>query len=323
MAKQRLRMKDLVTEVFLYFSQKFELSDAVSINHIIVPLEEIRSFLNEKYAISYTSNQHIYNQLRSYEDELGAPLFRKIKPGSDSEDFSITLQDKLDSFKQKQLLYITQKLKIANAVLDKILNEKENTPSRPLKVLLGAGTEVYYVARSLVTGIRDHGLRFEIYTHNLGVLNYLMEELPHLEGLELFTRHEWVDPVNNILIATGRDHYLAETFDYIIQAATYIADRKLYVDSPKENAQKKDILKLTKGQKVLILTKHEFISTHIQNMESYGTLDLYDFVIVPYSRNSRNRKRESSMILEQFVGDLVEPDIIHYNYKVYRILKDR
>ncbi len=321
MAKQRLRMKDLVTEVFLYLSKKFEQSDVLSINQLIVPLEEIRSYLNEKYAISYTSNQHIFNQLRSYEDELGVPLFRKIKEGKDSDDFSITLADKLQGYKQKQLLYITQKIKIANAVFDKILHETEGHTQTPINILLGAGTEIFYVAKALVTGIREHGMKFRIYTHNLGVINYLMEEFSTPDSLELYTRNERVDPVNNILIATGEDHYLSVQFDYVVQAATYITNGQLYVESPEENIQKGDILKCSSGQKILILTKHEFISSHIQNLESYGSLKQYDFVIIPFTRDAQVRKKEYSDLLDQYVGEVIEPDITHYNYKVYRVLK--
>ncbi len=321
MGKQRLRMKDLVTEVFLYLSKKFDQSSLDSINQLVVPIEEIRSYLNEKYAISYTSNQHILNQLKSYQEELGEPLFKKIKPKRDSDDLAITLESQLKSYKQKQLLYITQKLKIANAVYDKILHETEFQPVRPLNILLGAGSETFYVAKTLVSGIKEQGMQFRVYTHNLGVINYLMEELPHLGGLELYTRNEWIDPVNNLLIATGEDHYLTVKYDYIIQAATFIADKKLYVESPKENIQKGDILNHAHGQKILILTKHEFISTHINSMESYGTLDLYDYVIIPYSRETQNRQKEYSEILKKYVGSVIEPDITHYNYMVYKILK--
>ena len=322
MAKQRLRMKDLVTEVFLYLSKKFEQGDEESINEIVMPLEEIREHLNKKYSISYTSNQHIYNQLRSYEDEQGVSLFKKVKGEGNSDDFCITLADHLDGYKQKQMLYITQKIKIANGVFDKIANETEDCPAVPLKILLGAGTEVYYVAKALVSGVRDKGMKFKIYTHNLGVIDYLLSEISGLEGLELYTRYEWVDPQNNILVVTGQDHYLSVEFDYIIQAATYILDGNLYIESDYENIQKGLILNKARGQKNLILTKHEFISQQRQNMQSYGSLKQYDYVIIPFSRDRLTNKKEYASLLQQYEGDVIEPEITHYNYRVYRVLKD-
>ena len=104
--KQRLRKKDLVDNIFLLLSKEFDLQDKIDdIRNIRIPVEKVSSFLSENYNLSYSSNNYIFSQIRSFEEENSLKLFEKI-PDSTGKLNSLLLYTAVSTVSIRKNIFI-------------------------------------------------------------------------------------------------------------------------------------------------------------------------------------------------------------------------
>ncbi|MCF6334258.1 MAG: hypothetical protein L3J12_00770, partial [Spirochaetales bacterium] len=108
--KHRLRKKELISNIFSLFSERYDSINQKSIFDLIIPISDIQSYLEERHSIKYTSCTWIYTQIKRYEDILGVHLFKKIKSEEDPESFDLTIYPGMTSYTQFQHLYLTHNL---------------------------------------------------------------------------------------------------------------------------------------------------------------------------------------------------------------------
>jgi hypothetical protein len=121
--------------------------------------------------ISYTSDAWIITQVRKYEEEIGTTLFRKAVS---QEGAALGLCQNITTYEQKRHLYISQKIRTANGVFDLIRNSAEKLPSGDtVSLLLEAGSTVTRVAEIIAQNLHLLPLKWDICTHNLGVIECL------------------------------------------------------------------------------------------------------------------------------------------------------
>ncbi|MEW5816562.1 MAG: DeoR family transcriptional regulator [Spirochaetota bacterium] len=322
-SKHRLKQKDLVMSIFYLFEEEYERSNFESIWDIKIPIESVKSYLKKKYQASYRSNLWVYTQLKRYEDELGVKLFRKESDDLKKGNFLLSINDKMIKFYQKQHLYVTQKIKVANGVYDKIKNDiAERKLNRPVKILLGAGSTIFHLANIIAERSWEDCQKYSIYTHNLGSLRRLLEPTVNYNNIEVFTPSGKIDPVTYTIIGRKNDLYLSTDFDYIVKGTSFVQDGKLYVESPEEGEQIGVILKQCRGEKILVLTKHEFTDHPLKGLVSYGNLRDCDYIVVPRFNAQSSIKKKSDEIFEQY-QNMFSPEIIHWNYIILKVLKDQ
>ncbi len=248
--KHRLKKHDLVMSIFRLFADEYENSDAESIWDIKLPIDRIKTILKEIHNVSYRSNLWIYTQLKRYEEDTGVKLFKKEQTGKNSQAFTLSIYDNMLTFVQKQHLYVTSKIKVANGVNDKIQNSLINRPTEtPLTLLLGAGSTIYHLADILAAQSQNTRHRYRIYTHNLGVIRRLMEPDVDTSKIELFTPGGRIDPITYSIVTEDTRFYEDTTFDFIIQGTSGIFKGDLYIESGPETAVKEAILHRCSGRK--------------------------------------------------------------------------
>jgi DeoR/GlpR family transcriptional regulator of sugar metabolism len=319
-AKHRLKRKDLVTKVFYLLSEVYEQSDRESIWDIELPIERIREHLSTKYGVCYSSDQWVYTQLRRYEEEIGARLFRKICRTGSRHRFSLAVHDKMVEFDQKQHLHVGDKIKVANGVYDKIHNASAEL-DRPVRLLLGAGSTVYHLARIIADRTWADRTRYAIHTHNLGSLQALLGHKVNYERIAVSIMSGTVDPVTYTIVGADRSELAklgGAKFDFIIQGTSCVHEGRLYIESHAEREIKQAILLRCQGTKVLVLTKHEFLVQPLPRIEPYGRLEDYEYVVVPRSSSEGISKKQYDLRFEGYLG-LLAPEILNWNYSIYRV----
>ncbi len=315
--KQRLRKKDLVENIFLLLSREFDQQDEVDdIRNIRIPVEKVGCFLSENYNLKYSSNNYIFTQLRSFEEENCLRLFEKISDPSGSTEFYIAVYSGINSFNQKKYLYAASKLKITNGLYERIEHYITQRRKKSLNILLGAGVVIHHLASLIAEKGKLLDIEFNIYTHSTSIIDLFMQPESDFENFNIYTRTGKIDLQNFTIIDMFKDFYSEVDFDFIFQGTSCIYKNCLYVSSEEESRIKQDILRKGKGEKVLVLLKKEFREEEPRAMHSYGYISDYNYLIVPEKGTSSGRKKHD-LIFEEYKKNLV-PEIIHYNYSIYK-----
>jgi DeoR/GlpR family transcriptional regulator of sugar metabolism len=319
-SKHRLKQKELVMNIFFLFERKYEQSDVESIWMIKLPIEEIKSELEEICSVHYRSNLWIYTQLRRYEEDLGVRLFRKDNTGRKKGSFFLSISENMVEFNQKQHLYVSDKIKVANGTFDKIINEAKLKNAGEVRIFLGAGSTIFHLANILAERASQYPLKFCVYTHNLGVLKRLLEAGVDMKNIDVFTVKGQIDPITYTILGRLDESDTTIPYDYVVMGTSYINNELLYVESRKETGLKDLILHQMQGKKILVLTKHEFIDQPIEGLPAYGSIRDFDSVVVPVHSNADNPKKMHELAFEQY-RHLFEPEIIHWNYMILKVRK--
>lgn len=319
-SKHRLKQKELVMNIFFLFERKYEQSNVESIWDIKLPIEDIKNELEEICSVHYRSNLWIYTQLRRYEEDLGVQLFRKDSTGCKKGSFYLSINDNMVEFYQKQHLYVSDKIKVANGIFDKITNEAKLKQTDTVRIFLGAGSTIFHLANILAERASHYPIKFSIYTHNLGVLKRLLEAGVDLKNIDVFTTKGQIDPVTYTILGQLDEIDSRIPFDYVIMGTSYVIEGLLYVESRKETGIKDAILHRVEGEKILVLTKHEFTDQPIQGLQPYGAIRDFDSVVVPVHSIANDAKKKHDTVFEHY-RNLFEPEIIHWNYMILKVLK--
>ncbi len=318
-SKHRLNQKDLVMNIYGFFSEEYEQTPTESIWDISLPVETIISRLKEKCDVSYKSDLWVWTQLKRYEEELGVKLFRKVKIKPGDNQFSIALNFPYINFFQKKHLFVNEKIKVANGIYDKILNYTQNKGSKePVKIFLGAGTLCYHLSTIIADSPNRSKQKFSIYTNNLGALTQLIAPGTANQNIVVSIPEGRVDPVTYTITGENSDYFTSTNFDFIIQGTSCVCNHDLYIESTDENIRKREILKEASGQKILALTKKEFSSSPVENTVSYGNISDYDYVVVPKKSSSSPVSKEYEELFKE-TRTILTPEILNWNYEIYKV----
>ncbi len=316
-AKHRLKKKDLIMNIFALFSEEYEKSKHKSIWDIVISIEYVIEYLKEKCEVDYKSSLWLWTQMKRYEEELGVKLFRKVK--KNDKEFSIAIHYPFKNFFQKQHLYVTEKIKVANGVYD-LLQNLSDTPDRRnrLRIILGAGTLCYHLSTILADHSWNSRIKYLIHTNNLGALEQLIIPGINNENIRISIPEGVVDPVTQTIIGENNAIYSNVEFDFIIQGTSYVYNGNLYIESGEESLRKHEILKKTKGKKILVLTKREFTDKLPDGMSEFGNIKDYDYAVIPKKSTDSTIKKKCESIFEQYSG-LFIPQIINWNYEILKV----
>ncbi len=316
----RLKRNDLVMKIFFLFSDEQEHSSAESIWDLELPMEQIRQYLLANHGVSYRSNQWIFTQLRRYEQEIGVQLFRKL-PGSNRDEFRLAFHYPMRSFHQKRHLYVTQKIKVANGVYDKIRNEiAQRKIAQPIRVFLGAGSTVYHLATILAEKSWQDENSYSVCTHNVGSLQTFLNHNVNYDRISVSILNGTIDPITYTIVDSDTSQFANREFDFIVQGTSVVHEGNLYIESADEKQAKQTILHNCTGTKILVVTKHEFKNAPLANATPYGTISDYDYVVVPRSSAGEERpQKEYDRLFEQY-AHLFEPEIMNWNYTILRVV---
>jgi len=316
-AKHRLKKKDLIMNIFALFSEEYEKSKHKSIWDIVISIEYVIEYLKEKCEVDYKSSLWLWTQMKRYEEELGVKLFRKVK--KNDKEFSIAIHYPFKNFFQKQHLYVTEKIKVANGVYD-LLQNLSDTPDRRnrLRIILGAGTLCYHLSTILADHSWNSRIKYLIHTNNLGALEQLIIPGINNENIRISIPEGVVDPVTQTIIGENNAIYSDVEFDFIIQGTSYVYNGNLYIESGEESLRKHEILKKTKGKKILVLTKREFTDKLPDGMSEFGNIKDYDYAVIPKKSTDSTIKKKCESIFEQYSG-LFIPQIINWNYEILKV----
>lgn len=278
-SKRRLKQKELVTLLLTLFSEEYDKAQVDSITDILLPMSAIKAYLRSKVGISYTSDAWITTQVRKYEEEIGTTLFRKVTL---PEGAALGLFQDISTYEQKRHLYVTQKIRAANGVFDLIRNWAEKVPpGGTVNLLLGAGSTVTRVAEIIAQNLDSLPLKWDICTHNFGVIECLGKTSPAYRNVLISVPQGKFDPVTDLILSDKLELYRERKFDWIIQGTSFLADGKLYVEKQDEAQIKTKILHDCDGAKVLVLTGHESTSCLPCPAQPFGVISDYDYVVYP------------------------------------------
>jgi hypothetical protein len=276
---KRLRQKELVAKLFIFFSEKYDSTEVNSITDIELPMSEVREYLRSRVGIEYSSDAWIATQIHKYEEELGTKLFRR---GETGDGPILGLYRGIDTYEQKRHLYITQKIRSANGVYDLFQNYSDSYPSqKTMRVLLEAGSTVTRVAEIIAENIANSRWNWDISTHNLGVIESLGKTSPGYERITINVPEGHFDPSTYLILGEDLDFYSRKRFDWIIQGTSFLSGGKLRVERPDEAELKSYILHKAIGRKVLVLTGHEATEKPPENSGVFGSIDDFDFIVFP------------------------------------------
>jgi len=277
--RHRLKQKDLVALLFVLFSEEYDRTEVDSIIDIELPMNTVRDYLEKHVGIRYTSDTWIATQIHKYESEIGTKLFRK----HDSETGPMLgLNRDIRTYSQKQHLYVTQKIRVANGVMDLIRNERDGAiRDEPISLLLGAGSTVTRVAELIAESLPELPWKWRIATHNLGVIEVLGKTSPGFERVEISIPEGHFDPTTYLILGKNETLYKRMTFDWIIQGASFMSKGLLYVERDDETRVKSLMLRECKGGKILVLTGHETAARAPALSESFGAITEYDYIVLP------------------------------------------
>ncbi len=316
-SKHRLKQKDLVMNIFGFFSEEYERNPSGSIWDITMPINRIIKNLEDKCDVSYKSDLWVWQQLKHYEEELGVKLFKKVKPDKNGKEFFLSMNYPYINFFQKQHLYVNEKIKVANGVFDKIQEYLKNEGIKKIvKIFLGAGTLCYHLSTIFAERSWQNTIMYQIHTNNLGALSQLISPTVNHNNIVVSIPEGKVDHATYTIVGDNNDFYTTTEFDFIIQGTSCIHDGNLFIESRMENKRKKAILQNTSGQKILALTTHEFSYKPMENSESYGNIKDYDFIIVPKKSIDSSLKKEHEKIFSESKKNLTV-EIINWNYEIY------
>lgn len=278
-ARRRLRQSDLVAQILVLFSEEYERTEANFIADIVLPMARIRDFLTRKVGISYSSDTWIVTQIHKYEDDIGMVLFRKTNL---PEGPALSLCRDLETYLQKRHLYVTQKIRAANGAYDLFLNSVgEEGRAEPLRVLLGAGSTVTRVAEIIAQNLAGSSLRWEIRTHNLGVVEALGKAGKPGDKVRIIVPGGRFDPATHLLLGDDLSLYTDCAFDFIVQGTSFLSGGELYVERSEETKIKSLILRQCRGRKILLLTGHEAAARPPSDNLPFGSVREYDYIIHP------------------------------------------
>ena len=316
--KHRLKRKELIRDIFFIFSEEYEKSDADSIWEIKIPMETLINFLKERYKANYTSSTWIKLQIKRYEKQIRNKLFNITKEeNNDDGQILISINKNMHNFFQHHHLYISHKIKMANGIYGLIQDFiKTNNIKRPLNILLGSGTNPYFVANIIAQKTWEKDDRYNIYTHNMGIIRKLSSTRINPEKISLFVPAGRVDPGKNTIMGEDNNFYRSVNFDFIVQSTRYLYNGKLYVESEEEAIRKRCILNECNGIKILALIKDEVIDKIDRDMACYGELNRYDYIVTPKTRS--NKKRAYDTLFQQYT-DKLEEEIINWNYCIFKV----
>ncbi len=317
--KHRLKRKDLIMNIFALFSEEYEKSMYESIWEIVISIEYVIEYLKEKCEVNYKSSLWLWTQMKRYEEELGVKLFRKVKNNKNDTEFSIAIYYPFKNFFQKQHLYVTEKIKVANGVFDLLQNltgrkDRKNHP----KIILGAGTLCYHLSTILAERSWKNKTKYLVHTNNLGVLEQLIVPWINNDNIKISIPEGRIDPITQTIIGENNEFYSNADFDFIIQGTSYVYQGDLFIESNEESLRKREILQKTSGQKILVLTKHEFTDKLPDGMTPFGCIKDYDFVVVPKKSTDSLIKKKCESIFEEYEESL-KPEIINWNYEILRV----
>jgi DeoR/GlpR family transcriptional regulator of sugar metabolism len=311
--RHRLKQKDLVAAIFVFFSEEYDRRGVDSILELEIPLREIRSHLLSRFGIDYTSDAWICVQLGKYEEEMGASLFRRRETG---EGLLLGIALDMRTYFQKQHLYVTQKIKVANGVLDLVRNEPEGRKG-PVDILLGAGSTVTRIAEALGEGLATAPYPWRVATHNLAVIQTLGKAGPLSKRVELTVPEGRVDPVTNLILGKNEELYARLALDWAVEGTSFIKEGELFVESAEEARVKTAILRRCSGRKVLVLTGHEIVTELPPGLDPFGRIEEYDYVVLPRVSPA---SAVQSRFFQGFAGlrALFEPLVLTWNYEILR-----
>ena len=306
---------------FFFLSEEFERSSTESMWDITISIDLFKDYLQEQFHAEYKSSKWVYTQLKRYEDEVGVKLFRKEPLGTDGRSFALGLHYPFVHFSQKQHLYVNQKIRVANGVYEMIRHSAINRKRDDLmRLLLGAGSTIYHLAAIIAEkSWADQG-RYAIYTHNLGALQQLLSPRVNFRNIEVFTPQGHVDPSTYAIVGPSTPLFEEVSFDFVVQGTSCVHKTDLYIESQEEWPRKRTILKDCTGEKILVLTKHEFADEPIPSIESYGSIADYDWVVVP-KRKALDLPKKRYDILFDECASLFTPEILSWNYEILRVNK--
>ena len=280
-AKHRLKQHELVSSIFRLFADEYENSDAGSVWDIKLPIERIKEYLKEKHDASYRSNLWIYTQLKRYEEEAGISLFKKEQTGKNNQVFTLSIYDRMLSFAQKQHLYVTRKIKVANGVFDKIVNSlNSRSASVPVKLMLGAGSTIFHLSEIIAAYSHESRCEWHIYTHNMGVIHRLLSPDVNSSRIKLYSPGGEIDPDTYCIVTRDNSFYEGISFDFIVEGTSSVFEGDLFIESKEESAMKEAILRDCAGEKILVLTKHEFSNTPLGE-RPFGKISDFDYLVIP------------------------------------------
>lgn len=338
--RQRLKQKDLVAALFVLFSEEYDNRGVDSIFDLELPLSDIREYLHGRFGIDYTSDAWILTQIRKYEEEIGVELFRRHDTEGGPRLIGIAYD--MRSYFQKRHLYVTQKIRVANGVLDLIMNEGPRAagalasayPGSRVGILLGAGSTITRIAEALAESIRAKSSRsteterpWLVATHNLGVIQVLGSSSPAALGategaVELLVPEGRIDPATYAILGKNEELYRRLELDWSVEGTSFLAGGELFVESEEETAIKSAILRRCSGRKVLVLTGHEAVDERPACPGPYGRVDEYDFVVLP--RVSREVEAQSRFDLAmRELRTFLDPWVLNWNYEVLRVRHTR
>lgn len=312
---RRLKRHKLVESLFFLFSQEYDSCDCQSIMELEIPLERVFAYLQAQLSVSYSGNQWIFTQLRNYEEDIGSRLFEKVK--KDDGRLFLKLHPQMEAFSQKRHLYVSQKIKTSNGLYDLIVNTLGGyRAGEPVKLLLGAGSTCYHLADILASRSKDDPLHYDIYTHNISIVNRFLETPVNNPNNRVFCPGGAIDPVTNTIMGSYKPMYGQVAFDYIIQGTSFLSGGLLYVEQPGEVDIKREILREMKGHKVLVLTGHEVRPSVPVDTQPFGRLTDYNTLVISNNKE-RTVKNIDQMLLEQ--EKILTAEILNWNYRIYRI----
>jgi DeoR/GlpR family transcriptional regulator of sugar metabolism len=189
-----------------------------------------------------------------------------------------------------------------------------------VRIYLGAGSTISHLANILAEQASQYPITFCIYTHNLGVLKRLLEPGVDFNNIDVFAAKGQIDPITYTILGQPEDIDTRIPFDYVIMGTSYVTDGSLYVESRKETAVKNAILHHMEGEKVLVLTKHEFTDQVIESLQTFGSIKDFDTVVVPVHLHTDDSKKEHDAIFEEY-RNLFRPEIVHWNYMILKVRK--
>jgi len=322
MSTHRVKRQDLILALFVLFSSEYDKQPHESILDIFIPIDQVKAFLENRFGVSYSGCSWILTQIRNYEEEIGYRLFEKVPASGD--DYGLKLCHSMIAFNQKRHLYITQKIKVSNALYDMIthlteINPMKGRPEETIRLLIDAGSMVYHLADIIAGHSCYSPLNYEIYTHNIAVIQRFLEPHVDLSRITLHTPRGRIDPITYSILGENTALYENVDFDMVIQGVSFLYDGEIWVEHPGESGIKADILRETRGLKVLILTGHEVRSEPpLESHPPFGQLADFDRLVIPH--NAEGKIKNLNKMLEQH-GNLLEPEIMNWNYKIYKIIK--
>ena len=322
--RHRLKREELVMAVLSLLSEEFERSEAESMWQIALPASTIRKHLSERHGTAYSSDHWLHTQLRRYEDEIGVPLFERTSQTNTGKEktFALGLHQPMTDFYQKQHLYVTEKIKIANGVYDFIKDYARRLgKERACNVLLGAGSTVYHMATIFAEGSHSAPERYHLFTHNAGFFQKLLNSNVNYDRLTVSTLGGTLEPTTRTILGTRLDELGGTELDIVVQGTSNICNGRLYVESERERVVKAAILNECSGCKILVCTKHEFSERPLTETMSYGWLTDYDYLVVPHSPgNAASRAKQYELEFQRHEPYL-EPQVLNWNYAIFRIVK--